>query len=96
MRSILAQVDVDQFVHLTDLHLHLVQILEDVYQLLLGRVVPLAFALLQFNNQLSQLAIFLQVLAQLVGVLALPDLARHHFKLVRNVLLLLLQRVKSF
>lgn len=95
MRSILAQVDVDQFVHLTDLHLHLVQILEDVYQLLLGRVVPLAFALLQLHHQLSQLSIFLQVLAQLVGVLALPDLARHHFKLVRNVLLLLLQGVKS-
>ena len=94
MRSIFAKVDVDQFIHLTDLHLHLVEVLEDIDQLLLGRVVPLSLTLLQFHHQFPQLSVLLQVLAQLVGVLSFTDLARHHFKLVRNVLLLLLQRIK--
>lgn len=59
------------------------------------RIVPLALPLLQLDHQLPQLAVLLQVFAELVGVLSLADLARHDLELMSDFLLLFLQGVES-
>lgn len=93
-KSVLPEVDVDELVHFLDLNFHLVQVLEDVDELFLAGIVPFALALLKLHHQLSQLSVLLEVLTQLVRVLSLSDLARHHFNLVSNVILLFLKGVK--
>lgn len=68
----LVHVDFHNLVHLLDLQLHLVQVLEDVDQLFVARIVPVLPLLLQLHYLILHLLEVLDVLAQLVRVFAFP------------------------
>ena len=69
--------------------------MEHVDQLLLAWVAPLALLLLQLQHQALQLAVLDEVVAQLVRVLPLADLPRHHLDLEGQFFLMPLQGGQS-
>lgn len=65
--------------------------MEHVDQLLLAGVVPLALVLLQLQDEVLQLAVLDQMVAQFMRVLSFPDLPRHYLYLEGKFLLLSLK-----
>ena len=58
-----SQVDIHNLIHLLDLHLHLIQILKNVYQLLITWVTPFSVLLLDLGYLLPETLELLDVLA---------------------------------
>ena len=71
-------VNFNDLVHFPHLLLDLVEVLEDVYELLVAGVLPILALFLHPHDLLLHLFVVLDVLAQLVGVLTLTHALGHH------------------
>ena len=88
-------IDLHDLVHLLDLDLDHVQVLEDVYELLVPRVIPVLSLLLHLDYLVLHVFVVFDVLAELVVVATFAHTFGHHVYCTLEFILLSLHSIEG-